>query len=108
VLGCIAAQRFTGGFLKTDQMGHYQSAKDQKVTIAEPGPERHKKTLYFFGQTRYLNHGWPRGGRMKDVWLPLSTPKQASPQVSGRTDRNYTALKIPKQTASQKLSTCKL
>jgi hypothetical protein len=34
---------------------------------------------------------------MKDVWLPLSTPKQASPQVSGRTDRNYTALKIPKK-----------
>jgi hypothetical protein len=37
------------------------------------------------------------GGRMKDVWPPLSTPKQASPQVSGRTDRNYTALKIPKK-----------
>jgi hypothetical protein len=34
------------------------------------------------------------GGRMKDVWLPLSTPKQASPQVSGKIDRNYTALKI--------------
>ena len=31
---------------------------------------------------------------MKDVWLPLSTPKQASPQVSGKIDRNYTALKI--------------
>src|ERR687887_2704225 len=34
------------------------------------------------------------GGRMKDVWLPLSTPRQASPQVPGSTDRNYTALKI--------------
>jgi hypothetical protein len=31
---------------------------------------------------------------MKDVWLPLSTPRQASPQVPGSTDRNYTALKI--------------
>jgi hypothetical protein len=31
------------------------------VTIAEPGPQRLKKSLYFFGQTRYLNHGWPRG-----------------------------------------------
>jgi hypothetical protein len=31
---------------------------------------------------------------MKDVGLPLSTPKQASPQVSGKIDRNYTALKI--------------
>jgi hypothetical protein len=38
----------------------------------------------------------------------LSTPKQASPQAFGRTDRNYTALKIPKKAASQKLSTCKL
>jgi hypothetical protein len=89
-------------------MGHDQPAKDQKVTIAEPGPQRLKKSLYFFGQTRYLDHGWPLGKQMKKSWLPLSTPKQASSQVFGRTDRNYTALKIPKQTASQKLSTCKL
>ncbi len=31
---------------------------------------------------------------MKNIWLPLSTPKQASLQVSGRADRNYTALKV--------------
>jgi hypothetical protein len=30
---------------------------------------------------------------MKDVWLPLSTPKQASPQVSERTDRNLRGFK---------------
>ena len=52
MLGGIAAQGFTGGLLKTDQMGHDQPAKDQKVTIAEPGPQRLKKLLYFFGQTR--------------------------------------------------------
>jgi hypothetical protein len=59
-------KRSTGGLLKTDQMGHYQPAKDQEVTIAEPGPQRLKKSLYFFGQTRYFNHGWPREeeGRM--------------------------------------------
>jgi hypothetical protein len=57
MLGGIAAQGFTGGLLKTDQLGHYQPAKDQKVTIAEPSPQRLKKSLYFFGQTRYLDHG---------------------------------------------------
>ena len=31
---------------------------------------------------------------MKNVWLPLSTPKQASPQVFGGADRDYTALKM--------------
>jgi hypothetical protein len=68
-LGGIAAQGFTGGLLKTDQMDHYQPAKDQKVTIAEPGPQRLKKSLYFFGQTRYLNYGWPLGKSMNKAWL---------------------------------------
>jgi hypothetical protein len=65
VLGGIAAQGFTGGLLKTDQMGHYQPAKGQKVTIAEQGSQWLKKSLYFFGQTRYLDHGWPLGKQMK-------------------------------------------
>src|ERR671936_2915154 len=66
----------------------------RRVTIAEPGPQRLKKSLFFFGQTRYLDHGWPLGKQMEKSWLPLSTPKQASPQAPGGTDRNYTALKI--------------
>ena len=94
LLGCIAAQGFTGGLLKTHPVRRYLEPKDQKMAVAEPSPQRLKKTLYFFGQPRYLDHGWPLGEPMKNVWLPLSTPKQASPQVSGRADRNYTALKI--------------
>jgi hypothetical protein len=101
VLGCIAAQRFTGGLLKTHQVRRYQPAEDQKMAVAKPSPQRLKKTLYFFGQTRYLDHGWPLGERMKNVWLPLSTPWKASPQVSGRADRNYTALKIQNKLLSK-------
>jgi hypothetical protein len=57
----------------------------EPATIGEPDPG---VCLALFGS-------WlASGGRMKDVWLPLSTPKQASPQVSGKIDRNYTALKI--------------
>jgi hypothetical protein len=65
------------------------------MAVAEPSPQRLKKTLYFFGQTRYLNHGWPLEKRMKG-WLS-SFPREAGQQVSGRADRNYTALKIPKK-----------
>ena len=65
MLGGIVAQGFTGGLLKTDQVRRYQPAKDQKMAVAEPSPQRLKKTLYFFGQTRYLNHGWPLEERMK-------------------------------------------
>src|ERR671931_2122143 len=50
---------FTRGFLKTDPMGHSQPAKDQKMAVTEPSPQWLKKSLYFFGQTRYLDHGWP-------------------------------------------------
>jgi hypothetical protein len=38
---------------------------------------------------------------MKKSWLPLSTPKQASPQVFGRADRDYTALKMQNKLLSK-------
>src|SRR5918992_1600202 len=94
MLRCIAAQGLTGGFLKTDQMGHYQPAKDQKVTIAEPSPQRLKKSLYFFGQTRYLDHGWPLGGRMKNVWFSSFYSQAGQPASSLSRFRDYAALKI--------------
>jgi hypothetical protein len=77
----------------------YQPAKDQKMAVAEPSPQRLKKTLYFFGQTRYLDHGWPLGKQKS--WLPLSTPKQASPQVFEGADRDYTALKMQNKLLSK-------
>jgi hypothetical protein len=56
VLGCIAAQGFTGGLLKTHQVRRYQPAKDQKMAVAEPSPQGLKKTLYFFGKRVMLDH----------------------------------------------------
>jgi hypothetical protein len=71
------------------------------MAVAEPSHQRLKKTLYFFGQSRYLDYGWPLGKRMMDVWLPLSTSWKASPQASGRADRNYTTLKIQNELLSK-------
>jgi hypothetical protein len=107
VLGGIAAQGFTGGLLKTDQMRRYQPAKDQKMAVAEPSPQRLKKTLYFFGQTRYLNHGWPLEERMKGWLSSFLLLRRAGQQVPLNPSRDFTAIKEG-QTAFQKLSTCKL
>src|ERR687896_827002 len=93
VLGGIAAQGFTGGLLKTDQMRRYQPAKDQKMAVAEPSPQRLKKTLYFFGQARYLNHGWPLEERMKGWLSSFLLLGRAGQQVPLNPSRDFTAIK---------------
>jgi hypothetical protein len=40
---------------------------------------------------------------MEKSWLPLSTPKQASPQAFGETNRDYTALKMHNKLLSKYL-----
>jgi hypothetical protein len=93
VLRRIAAKGFTGGFLKTGQMCHHQPAKDQKVTVAKYRPQRLKNPLYFFGQSRYLDHGWPLGKRTKKVWLSSFYPRAGQPASLFGRSRGYAALK---------------
>jgi hypothetical protein len=99
MLGRMAAKGFTSSFLKTNQVCHYQPAKDQKVTVAEHRPQQLKKSLYFFGQLSYLDHGWPLGKRMNNVWLSSFYSQAGQPASLFSHSRDHTALNT-QQTAS--------
>jgi hypothetical protein len=74
-------------------MGHYQPAKDQKVTVAEQGLEGHKKTLYFFWQTSYLDHGWPLEERMKGCLVSSFYSLGGWPASLCSPSKDYTPIK---------------